>query len=205
MALAVKARDLDAAIVHKFAAKAGRDADAAEVFAELPPAAAAEAAEAAPATADPLSRAAQYLETTLQALVEPAPAPTAAATLAAIADASDEPAVVVEEAAGELVAIEGGDQDLDDFDSDDGGGAVTPPPPEEPADEPAAEDFLSDVYHDVGGVVVVERAPEPDFSAKNYIFAEDVLITPDDDAAPAARGAEPKKKSGFRRFFGKRK
>ena len=184
--------------MHKFAAKAGRDADAAEVFAELPSAAAEEAA-------DPLSRAAQYLETTLQALVEPAPAPTAAATLAAIADASDEPAVVVEEAAGELVAIEGGDQDLDDFDSDDGGGAVTPPPPDEPTDEPAAEDFLSDVYHDVGGVVVVERAPEPDFSAKNYIFAEDVLITPDEDAAPAARGAEPKKKSGFRRFFGKRK
>ncbi|KAH8049914.1 hypothetical protein JL722_11698 [Aureococcus anophagefferens] len=111
-----------------------------------------------------------------------------AATLAAIADASDEPAVVVEEAAGELVAIEGGDQDLDDFDSD-GGGAVTPPPPDEPADEPAAEDFLSDVYHDVGGVVVVERAPEPDFSAKNYIFAEDVLITPDSAARPR-RGAE---------------
>ncbi|KAH8093635.1 hypothetical protein JL720_4783 [Aureococcus anophagefferens] len=137
-ALAVEARDADAAIVHKFAAKAGRDADAAEVFAELPPAAAAEAEEAAPAAADPL--AAQYRDDAPGA-VEPAPR-RRRATLAAIADASDEPAVVVEEAAGELVAIEGGDQDLDDFDSDDG--AAPPPPPTSPRTSPRPR-LLSDV------------------------------------------------------------
>ena len=83
--------------------------------------------------------------------------------------------------------------------------------PEASADAEAAEAagevaFLSDVYHEVGAdiyhevgndVVVVERAePGGDFISKNYIFAEDILITPDDAPEP-----EKPKKRGLGRFL----